>query len=117
MRPSQFERDILSDIDRTHIFTDQITSRQNSLFKILIAFSNTMPKIGYIQGINSVAAVFLSHKVAESEVYWLMKYIFKKKKLDDLFTEGFSKVQLLTYQLEIYMRNYLPETIDYLVSH
>jgi len=109
-----FERDILSDLDRTRSFNQVIPARQNSLLKVLIALSNAVPKVGYVQGLNSIAAVFLAHNITDSEAYWIMKYIFKKKHFDDAMVDNFAKVQLLTYQLEIYMRNYLPEIIDHL---
>jgi len=109
-----FERDILSDLDRTRSFNQVIPQRQNSLLKVLIALSNAIPKVGYVQGLNSIAAVFLAHNITDSEAYWILKYIFKKKHFDDAMLDNFAKVQLLTYQLEIYMRNYLPEIIDHL---
>jgi len=83
--------------------------------KILIALANGVPSIGYVQGLNSLVGLFLSTELSDENIYWLIKYILIRKKYDEIFKEGFPRVQVLTYQLEIYMRNYLPDVIDYLV--
>ena len=101
-------------MDRTRLFTNKIIEHQHTLHKILLALSNSVSKIGYVQGFNTIVAVFLSHELKDLEIYWLMNYALKKCKLEDLFREGFPRVQLLNYQLEIFMRNYLPDLFDYL---
>lgn len=90
--------------------------RKECLLRILNALSNGMPKLGYVQGLNTIVAVFISQDLKDYEVYWLMKYILKKKKFDGILSDGFPMVQLLNYQLEIYVRHYLPEIIGHLVN-
>ena len=75
-----------------------------------------MPKIGYVQGMNTITSVFLGAKLKDSEVYWLMKYILNKKKFEEILMDGFPRVQILNYQLDIYVRNYIPELIEFLVK-
>ncbi|RYZ83408.1 MAG: hypothetical protein EOP04_20015 [Proteobacteria bacterium] len=60
---------------------------------------------------------FLATKLKDSEVYWLLRYILNKKKFDDVLVDGFPRVQLLNYQLDVFARNYIPELVDYLVRH
>jgi len=79
-----------------------------------MALSNGVPKLGYVQGLNTMVALFLAQDLKDFEIYWFMKYLLVKKKLEELFVEGFPRVQLLNYQLEIYARNYLPDLIDHL---
>jgi len=75
-----------------------------------------VPKIGYVQGMNTITSVFLGAKLKDSEVYWLMKYILNKKKFEEILMDGFPRVQILNYQLDIYVRNYIPELIEFLGS-
>lgn len=86
------------------------------LTNVLVASSNSLPNIGYVQGLNSIVSILLSQGLTEQQSYWMLLYLLKKCKINDLLSEGFPKVQILNYQLEIYMRNYLPDVIDYLVN-
>jgi len=80
-----FERDIMSDVDRTRIFTNAVRQRLNTLTDILMALSNGVPKLGYVQGLNTLVALFLAQDLKDFEIYWLMKYLLIKKKLEELF--------------------------------
>ena len=84
--------------------------------RILHALSNSIPKIGYVQGMNTLTSVFLGARLKDSEVYWMMKYIFNKKKFEEILVDGFPRVQILNYQLEVYVRNYIPFLVEFLVS-
>ena len=92
-----------------------LKSQEDSLLRILFALSNSVPKIGYVQGMNTMTAVFLATRLKESEIYWLIRYIFYKKKFDEVLHDGFPQVQVLNYQLEIYAKNYIPELVEHLV--
>lgn len=63
MKVSGFERQIDLDIERTlrdHVlFKIRFSSAQVSLFKILVAYSNLDPTVGYCQGMSTVAAFLL----------------------------------------------------------
>lgn len=71
MKVSGFERQIDLDIERTlrdHVlFKIRFSSHQVSLFKILVAYSNLDPAVGYCQGMSTVAAFVLLY--FEEEVF------------------------------------------------
>lgn len=83
--------------------------------RVLVAVSNSLPKTGYVQGLNSIGSALLAQDLTEQQSYWMLLYLLKKCKVNELVAEGFPKVQILNYQLEIFMRNYLPDIIDHLV--
>ena len=84
--------------------------------RVLVAVSNSLPKTGYVQGLNAIVSILLAQKLTEQQSYWMLLYLLKKCKINEILAEGFPKVQLLNYQLEIFMRNYLPDIIDHLVK-
>jgi len=84
--------------------------------RILLAIANSCPKIGYVQGMNVIASVFLATNLKDSEVFWLIRYVLHKKKFEEILLDGFPRVQLLNYQLDVYARIYLPELITYLTG-
>lgn len=90
--------------------------RKQSMTRVLVAVSNSLPKTGYVQGLNAIVSILLAQKLTEQQSYWMLLYLLKKCKINEILAEGFPKVQLLNYQLEIFMRNYLPDIIDHLVK-
>jgi USP6 N-terminal-like protein len=68
---SGFERQIDLDIERTlrdHVlFRTRFGQAQVSLFKILVAYSNHDPQVGYCQGMSTVAAFLLMYFDEEVE--------------------------------------------------
>lgn len=78
MKVSGFERQIDLDIERTlrdHVlFKIRFSSAQVSLFKILVAYSNLDPAVGYCQGMSTVAAFMLLY--FEEEVNCLSDSFF-----------------------------------------
>lgn len=81
----------------------------------MIALANTDKEIGYIQGLNVVASAFLLNDMSEHDVYWVSKYFLRKMKLKDVMKNGFPKLKLLTYQMEVFLFNYLPDIKNHFV--
>lgn len=73
-RISGFERQIDLDIERTlrdHVlFKTRFGQAQVSLFKILVAYSNVDPAVGYCQGMSTVAAFLLLYFDEEVISLW-----------------------------------------------
>ena len=64
-QPTSYDRQIDLDINRTmrnHIhFHERFGFGQCSLFKVLVAFANYNPKVGYCQGMSTVTAFILTY--------------------------------------------------------
>ena len=82
---------------------------------MLIAVANTDKEVGYIQGLNVFVSTFILNDICEHDVYWIAKYFLKKMKLKDVMKNNFPKLKLLTYQMDVFLFNYIPEIRDHLV--
>ncbi|KAL4457024.1 hypothetical protein ABPG74_014662 [Tetrahymena malaccensis] len=114
--PSQSDMEILKDIDRTIIFQGELISgkQKEKLKKILRAISHNSKDVGYVQGLNQIVGTLIPLNLKENEIYWIVLYFLKKLKLKEMYKEGFPRLKILTFQLEIFMQNYLPELLQYL---
>jgi len=74
-----------------------------------------MKEVGYIQGLNSVAGVFLYY-LKEEESFWMMLYLMERLKTKEIFKSDFEKVSLLNYQLECFISYYLPSLAQHFVN-
>lgn len=81
----QMYSDIDADVERT--FTDveffQRETTKNSLRRILIALTNYDQTVGYVQGMNFIAAALLYH-AGEVAAFWLMCALIDKYQLKDI---------------------------------
>jgi len=75
--------------------------------KVLVAVANTVREVGYIQGLNLIAGVFLL-SLKEEESFWMMIYLLEKLEFKEVLQSNFERVSILNYQLEIYVKNYFP---------
>jgi len=83
---------------------------------VLVAVANTVQEVGYIQGLNLIAGVFL-FSLKEEESFWMMVYLLEKLEFKDVLRSNFERVGLLNYQLEIYLKNYFPSIANRLVNY
>lgn len=60
------------------------------LVRILNAVSNHMPDLGYVQGMNFIAASLLLIICNEEDTFYLMVQILKKYKLKDMYLNNFN---------------------------
>lgn len=90
--------------------------RKASLLSVLIAVSNTIKDVGYIQGLNSIAGVFLFH-LKEEESFWIMLYFMEKLNFKELLKEDFNRVHILDFQLQVYLDNYVPAVAEHFVRY
>lgn len=91
-----------------------ILIRRLTLYRVLIAISNAEPEVGYIQGLNLVIGTLLL-SLKEEDAFWMALYLLRKRELRKVFIPPFLKPELWTYQLEVFMRSYMPDIFDNLV--
>jgi len=116
VRKCEYIRDITKDLDRTFPEYDKFQTEKgrDGLLKVLVAISNTIKEVGYIQGLNSVAAVFLYY-LKEEESFWILLYLMERVKAKEIFKTDFERVSILNYQLETFVHYYLPTVAQYFV--
>lgn len=92
LKISGFERQIDLDIERTlrdHIlFKARFSSAQVSLFKILVAYSNHDPEVGYCQGMSTIAAFLLLY-FEEEMSFRILRRLMEREGTRAMFTAGF----------------------------
>ena len=94
--------------------TQLIFFRKITLYRVLTAISNAEPEVGYIQGLNLIIGTSLLY-LKEEDAFWMGLYLLRKRDLRRVFIPPFLKPELWTYQLEVFMRSYLPDIFDFFV--
>lgn len=111
MKVSGFERQIDLDIERTlrdHVlFKIRFSSAQVSLFKILVAYSNLDPIVGYCQGMSTVAAFLLLY-FEEEMAFKVLTSILHRSRLRSLYMVGFGLLFETFFIHEKLMEKFLP---------
>ncbi len=96
---------------REHImFKERYGDGQIKLFNILKAYANHNPKLGYTQGMHTIAAFLLMIIKNEEDTFWTFVHLFHDKKYDmaKLFEPGFVRLQQILKTHEKLMEKYLP---------
>jgi len=111
---------ILRDIDRTFpkhaFFKDKYGLGQRSLFTCLKAYSKFNKKVGYVQGMGFLCAVFLTYMDEES-TFWLMHSLMENPKynLQGLYSPNFPDLQLTFYKFMSLLKKHLNKVYEHLV--
>lgn len=109
LKISGYERQIDLDIERTlrdHVmFKIRFSSAQVSLFKLLVAYSNHDPEVGYCQGMSTIAAFLLLY-LPEEDAFQAFCGVLQETR--QLFITGFPKLFETFFVQERLMRKYLP---------
>lgn len=115
VRVSSFIKDIRKDVDRTFPEIEKYSTEHGkaSLLRVLVAVSNSITELGYMQGLNYVAGVFLYY-LKEEQAFWATLYLLEKLNAKDLLKENFKTIHLLNYQFEVFLTNYLPAVSNHL---
>ncbi len=120
MKVSGFERQIDLDIERTlrdHVlFKIRFSSAQVSLFKILVAYSNLDPAVGYCQGMSTVAAFMLLY-FEEEAAFNVFVQVMHRTRLRQLYMVGFGLLFETFFIHEQLMAKFLPIIHSKLVQH
>jgi hypothetical protein len=111
------ETQLLIDIPRTysHIsyFTDSIG--KNALIRILHAFSVYSPSLGYVQGMNYIAATLLWH-CSEVDAFWFLVVLLEDYELRDNFLAGFPGLKKHHHVMDFLICNHLPSVYSHLLN-
>ena len=69
---TQIEKDIDRTLSQLQLFNDSLSAGNNKLFNVLKAYANYDAEIGYIQGMNYIAALMLYYIDDEETVFWCL---------------------------------------------
>ncbi|KAN0022805.1 hypothetical protein ACTFIU_005545 [Dictyostelium citrinum] len=110
----EYEYKISKDISRTFPNNPHFNNEQgqNSLFRILKAYSIMDPEIGYTQGMSFIAAVLLS-EMDETESFWTFTSIMKNYKLSTLFCHDLSLLRQYLYVIDRLIETLLPKLFSH----
>lgn len=102
------------DLERTfqNIEYFQMHSTKESLKRILKAFSNYETSVGYVQGMNFIAAVLLFH-AGEVAAFWLLCALMDTYKLKMVLSSGLPGLPGHEERLERLGREELPNLFDH----
>lgn len=117
---SGFERQIDVDIVRTlrdHVlYKDRYSCGQQKLFKVLVAFANLFPSIGYCQGMSSLAGVLLIY-FDEEQAFNMMIRLFERRSLANLYSHGFPLLFELFHIQHALMQKFVPRVWNHFAKH
>jgi len=105
------------DTDRTslkHSSSERTFSRRE-LRRVLRAYSQFDPEVGYCQGMNYIVATFLSF-LSEEEAFWLLVVVMNEEpyNLRELFSEDMSGTHEMLYIAEKLMKQFFPKLSKHL---
>ena len=111
LKVSGFERQIDLDIERTlrdHVlFKIRYSQAQISLFKILVAYSNLDPEVGYCQGMSTIAAFLLLY-FDEGGAFEAFVKLMSRDNLRLMYRTGFPLLFEYFWIQERLMRKFQP---------
>lgn len=73
---------------------------QQMLFNVLLAYANYDSQIGYVQGLNYIAAMLLMHIQEEENVFWCLIYLLNRKNWRRIYMEEMPKLMDLMDYIE-----------------
>merc|ERR1711981_1412175 len=82
---------------------------QSRLRRVLNAYAIHDPQVGYVQGMNFIAAYFLLY-ASEEDTFWLLDAIMRKPKfgLANVYSNGMSKLHVAMYQTDMALKQVAP---------
>ena len=84
--PDRVKEAIEKDLDRT--LPAMKGEKKDALRRILRALASFQHEIGYVQGLNYVAATLLYHVHCEAHVFWIMVQLFKRYSFTEYYRRG-----------------------------
>lgn len=116
---SKYEHQIDVDIQRTFrdhpLFKEKYGPGQCRLFRLLTSFANSMPEIGYCQGMSSIAAVLLMY-FDESDAFKMMVKMIVKNNLGGLFDKSLSKLDFILQVQDTLIEKHIPKIRAHLLK-
>ena len=114
---SPYEAQIQKDVYRTfpkHIFF-RAKAGQDSLYRILRAYSLHNRVIGYCQGMGFLAGLFLMY-MSEESVFWMLETLMTRYRMQGLYVPGMPEVYLSIYISQALGLTFLTKTFQHLQS-
>ena len=87
---------------------------QQMLFNVLLAYANYDSQIGYVQGLNYIAAMLLMHIQEEENVFWCLIYLLNRKNWRRIYMEEMPKLMDLMDYIEQKLQTDFPEIAEHL---
>ena len=111
------EETIIKDLNRTFpknlLFMNRLGEGQRKLFRVLSCFSSYNKKVGYVQGMSFIAAIFLSYQTEEN-AFWLLQNYIKNYVLQDLYYPEFPGLKKNLFVFLKFMKKLLPDIFNHL---
>ena len=111
------ELSIIKDLDRTYplcqLFKEKYGKGQRNLFRVLSNYSKYNKKIGYVQGLGYLAALFLIYMDEESAFY-MLHAVIKNYEMEGLYLPGFPDLKKKFYVLLNLEKKFIPEIYNIL---
>lgn len=73
---------------------------QGMLFNILLAYANYDSQVGYVQGMNYIAAMLLMHIQEEESVFWCLIYLLSRINWRMIYMEEMPKLMEIIENVE-----------------
>lgn len=104
---------------REHIYyCERYSTKQKSLFNVLIAYSMYNMELGYCQGMAGVTGILLMY-MDEEEAFWALSIFMcdPKYAMHGLFIEGFPKLQRFLNHHDKILSKFLPKLHKHFSKH
>ncbi|CAG9336187.1 unnamed protein product [Blepharisma stoltei] len=111
-------QDITRDYYRTfsgHVLFRDHGLCQDSLYRILKAFSLHDPDLGYCQGMGVLAATFLMY-MSEEDSFWMIVSLMRNYDIRDYYLPGMPGIYKAFYQINGVFRQVLPDLWDHFME-
>ncbi|KAF6768464.1 hypothetical protein AHF37_06688 [Paragonimus kellicotti] len=106
----QIDKDINRTFRNTTYFRPRYGSRQQSLFRILAAYSVYNTEVGYCQGMSELVGLLLTYVIEEEDVFWALSQLMvgSRHRLHGLFIRDFPGLYRLFEHHERILKRLLP---------
>jgi len=103
----KIDRDVTRTLGKRDLSPFEREERQNSLRRILLAYSNLDASLGYCQGMNFIAAHILDHISDEADAFWMFVAVLRRTR--NLFLDGLKGFFQATAVFDKLFKQILPD--------
>ncbi len=104
------EEQIRRDLART--FPNHVLFRQpdgqDRLYRVLKAYAELDPEVGYIQGMSFITAMLLTY-LSEEQAFWVLVKVIQRDGMRDFYLPGMPRAHLAFYQVGELIKMYIPD--------
>lgn len=104
------DRDVHRTFPKQELFEGTTSFGQEVLRRILVATSINLPDVGYCQGMNFIAALFISY-MPETDAFFLFQTILTQApyNMKNLFGEHIEELHVMLFQFDQLVQIYIPQ--------